>query len=136
MNSCQKVAWSIRNTTLIEVMSSRVKQFVRDAQNCGKINHGFCTTHPCLYLYYSPDLLPDFLFTKLKTPMKGKLFATIKEIKEKSKQELLAISKSTFQKCFEDWKKRCHMRIIISEQGYFEGDKIVIEYTLKYFLEF
>ena len=29
-------------------------------------------------------------------------FATIEEIKEKSKQELLAILKSTFQKCFED----------------------------------
>ena len=31
-------------------------------------------------------------------------FATTEEIKKKSKQELLAISKSAFQKCFEDWK--------------------------------
>ena len=23
---------------------SNVKQFIRNAQNCGKINHGFCTT--------------------------------------------------------------------------------------------
>ena len=58
--------------------------------------------------------------------MKGKRFATIEEIKEKSKQELLAISKSAFQKCFEDWKKRWH-KCIISEGDYFEGDKIVID---------
>ena len=39
---------------------------------------------------YSPDLVPaDFFFyQKLKTPMKGKRFATIEKIKEKSKQEL------------------------------------------------
>ena len=38
---------------------------------------------------YSTDLaLADiFLLPKLKTPMKGKRFATIEEIKEKSKQE-------------------------------------------------
>ena len=49
---------------------------------------------------YSQDLAPaDFiLFPKLRTPIKGKHFATIEEIKEKLKQE-------RFQKCFEDWKK-------------------------------
>ena len=77
---------------------------------------------------YSPDLTPAdfFRFPKLKTPMKGKRFATIEEIKEKSKQELLALPKSAFQKCFEDWKKRWH-KCIISEGDYFEGDKIVID---------
>ena len=76
---------------------------------------------------YSPDLAPAdfFLFSKLKTAMKGKRFATIEEIKEKSKQELLGIQKSAFQKCFEGWKKRWH-KCIISEGDYFEGDKIVI----------
>ena len=58
--------------------------------------------------------------------MKSKRFATIEEIKEKSKQELLVIPKSAFQKCFEDWKKRWH-KCIISEGGYFEGNKIVID---------
>ena len=40
---------------------------------------------------YSPDLASAdiFLFPKLKTPMNGKSCATIKEIKEKSTQELL-----------------------------------------------
>ena len=44
---------------------------------------------------YSPDLTPadSFVFPKLKTPKKGKHFATIDEIKEQSKLELLAIRK-------------------------------------------
>ena len=51
---------------------------------------------------YSPDLPPAdfFLFPKLKTPLKGKRFATIEEIREKSKQKLLVISKSECQKCY------------------------------------
>ena len=55
----------------------------------------------------------------------GKRFATIEVIKNKIKQELLTIPKSTFQKCFKDWKIRWHM-CTISEGGYFEGDKKVI----------
>jgi len=57
---------------------------------------------------YSPDLAPCdfFLFPKLKIPMKGKRFATIDEIKSESKNELMTIPKSAFQKCFECWKKR------------------------------
>ena len=35
-----------------------------------------------------------FIFSKLKTPMKGKRLVTIEEIKERSKQELFAIPKS------------------------------------------
>ena len=77
---------------------------------------------------YSPDLAPAgfFLFPKLKTPLKGKRFAMIEEIKEKSKQELLVITKSAFQKCFDDWKK-CWHKCIVTEGNYFEGDKIVID---------
>ena len=78
-------------------------------------------THRCLYVSfwqkkksviipqppYSLDLAfaDFFLFPKLESPMKGKGFATIEEIKEKSKQKLLAIPKSAFQKRFEVWKK-------------------------------
>ena len=66
-----------------------------------------------------------FLFPKLKTAMKGKRFATIEKIKEKSKQKVLAMPKSVFQKCFEDWKK-LWPKCIISAGCYFEGDKMVI----------
>ena len=77
---------------------------------------------------YSPSLaLADFfLFPKLQTPMKGKRFATIEELKEKLKQKLLKIPKSAFQKCFEDWKKYWQ-KCIISEGGSFEGYKIAID---------
>ena len=44
---------------------------------------------------YSPDLASV-------AHMKEKRFATIEEITEKYKQELLVIPKSSFQKCFEN----------------------------------
>ena len=87
MNSCHKVVRSIRNT-ILKLCAECAKQFVRNAQNYGKSNHGFCTmiTHigACAWVFgqkkktvimrqppYSPDLASvDFLlFQKLKTPM-------------------------------------------------------------------
>lgn len=75
-----------------------------------KKKNGFCTTithkltHRCLSVRFlakhktvimpqssqSADLAPVcfFLFKKLKTPKKGKSFATTEVIKEKSKQKL------------------------------------------------
>ena len=55
--------------------------------------------------------------------LKRKHFARIKEIKEISKQKLLAIPKIAFQKSFEDWKKRWN-KYIPSDGSYFDGDKI------------
>ncbi|XP_018347274.1 PREDICTED: uncharacterized protein LOC108751537 [Trachymyrmex septentrionalis] len=77
---------------------------------------------------YSPNLAPCdfFLFPKLKRPMKGRRFATIEEIKAASLEELKAIPKSAFQKCFDDWKKRWH-KCIVSEGDYFEGDNIILD---------
>jgi len=75
----------------------------------------------------------DFsLFPKMKRTMKGQRFATIEEIKAKSLNELKIISKSAFQKCFEDWKKRWH-KCVISDGDYFEGDHINM--MNKYFLK-
>ena len=147
MNFCNTVIWSIRNT-IMKPYADCAKQFFRNAQNCGKTNHRFCTmithqlTNRCLYVSVWPKdktvIMPQplsspelasadlFLFPKLKTPMKGKHFATIEKIKVKSKQVLLAIPKSMFQKCFADWKKRWH-KCVTSEGCYFEGDKIVID---------
>ena len=48
------------------------------------------------------------------------------EIAEESKQEPLAMPNSAFQKYFEDWKK-CRHKCIITERGYFEGEKIIID---------
>ena len=135
MISCHKVVRSIRNTTL-KLCTDCAKHFVRNAQNCEK-TMDFAPAHiamlvreflaknaivTMLQLSYSPDLAPAdfFFFPKLKTPMKGKHFDAIEEIKEKSKQMLLGLLKSAFQKCFEDWKKRWH-KCFISEGGYLEG---------------
>ena len=105
-NSCHKAVRLIRNTAL-KLCADCAKQFVRNAQNCGKTNHGFCTMMTQrVHIYmlvreflarnktaimpqppYLQDLASaDFLlFPKRKTLMKGKGFATIEEIKEKWK---------------------------------------------------
>ena len=73
---------------------------------------------------YSSGLIPAdfFLFPKLKTSIKRKRFAMIEEIKEKSKQKLLAIPKSSFQKSFDDWKKRWY-KCSMFEGVYFKGSE-------------
>ena len=77
---------------------------------------------------YSPDMAPSdfFLFPRLKKTLKGERFDTIDEIKKESLKELRAVSKSEFEKCFEDWKKRWK-KCIISGGDYFEGDKFDID---------
>ena len=56
---------------------------------------------------YSPDLAPTdfYLFAKLETPMKGKRFTTIEEVKEKSKLKLLAIQKKLFSEVLQGLEK-------------------------------
>jgi len=56
---------------------------------------------------YSPDLAlaEFFLFPKLKTTLKGHCFQTIEEIQENAIRELCAITESTFQEAFQQWKK-------------------------------
>ena len=58
--------------------------------------------------------------------MKGKPFDTIEEIKEKSKQVLLAMPKSAFQECFEDYED-ASISVLYLRGGYFERNKIVID---------
>jgi len=77
---------------------------------------------------YSPDLAPCdfFLFLKIKRTLKGRRFASIDEIKSASLKKLKTISKTEFQSCFEEWKKRWH-KCVISNGDYFEGDNIVVD---------
>ena len=76
---------------------------------------------------YSPDLpyADFFLFPKLKTPMKVKRFATIEEIKEKSKQELLAIPKVSFRNVLRIGKHAGISVLYLKGGGYLEEEKIV-----------
>ena len=68
MNSSHKIVRSIWNTTL-KLCADYAKQFVRNTQNCGKINYGFCTmiTHQltdwCLCLSFWPKITPQLPYS-------------------------------------------------------------------------
>ncbi|GFU53591.1 putative DD34D transposase [Trichonephila clavipes] len=65
---------------------------------------------------------PDFfLFPKIKNTLKGHRFQDIETIKQNSTQQLQAIPKSEFQKCFEDWK-HLWAKCVTTNGVYFEGD--------------
>ncbi|XP_042236618.1 CAD protein-like, partial [Homarus americanus] len=72
---------------------------------------------------YSPDLAPfDFwLFSKLKSLLKGRRFQTVDEIKENVTRQLMKIPKEDFADCFEKWKGRWE-KCVRFQGGYFEGD--------------
>ena len=98
MNSCHKVVRSIKNTTL-KLSNDCDKQFVRIVDHTSMLVHEFLAKNKTVIMPqppFSPNLDPAYsiFFPKLKTPMKGKRFATIKEIKLKSKQEMLACFRS------------------------------------------
>ena len=61
---------------------------------------------------------------KLKTPMEGKRFGTIEEIKEKSKQG--RYQKALFRSVSRIGKN-ASISVLYLKGGYFEGDKIVID---------
>ena len=71
------------------------------------------TNHGCMAMTLKPK--PNHL--------NGKHFATIEEIKEKSKQKLLAIPKRSFQKCFEDWKKRVKISVLYLREVTLKGTR-------------
>ena len=77
----------------------------------------------CPHPPYSPDLAPcDFwLFQKIKSVLKGKRFDTIPGIEKATTEQLKAIPKEAFQKCFQSWIQRWD-KCIASQGQYFEGD--------------
>ncbi|PNF38844.1 hypothetical protein B7P43_G10209 [Cryptotermes secundus] len=62
-----------------------------------------------------------FLFPRMNRDMKGKHFADVAEVKEKTTEALSSISKDEFRQCFEKWNKRLDKCISVSGE-YFEGD--------------
>jgi hypothetical protein len=67
---------------------------------------------PFLFVIFSQNLVPQplslpdlfvadfYLFTKLKSLLKGRYFESVEEIKENSLAELHSILKEAFQECF------------------------------------
>jgi hypothetical protein len=62
-----------------------------------------------------------FLFPKLNTTLKERLFQTIEEIQENAVRELRAITESAFQEAFQQRNKGWE-RCIASRGDYLEGD--------------
>ena len=65
----------------------------------------------------------------MKRNLKRKHFQNVQEVREKTTEELKAITLQEFQNCFEQWKKQWD-KCIDSQGEYFEGD-----YILKMFRE-
>ena len=78
---------------------------------------------PVAYLPYSPNLtLTNFFwFTQMKKVLKGKYFAKVKEVKQKTVEALKDIKINEFKNCFEQWKKGLDRRNA-SNGEYFGGD--------------
>jgi hypothetical protein len=72
---------------------------------------------------YSPDFAPcDFwLFSKLKMPLKGRIFQTANEINENATRQLMAIRKKEFSDSRKKWKENWD-KCVRSQREYFEGD--------------
>ena len=62
-----------------------------------------------------------WLFTKLKSPLKGKRFQTVNEIQESMTGQLMVIPTKDFAESFEQWK-RCWENCVRFQGAYFEGD--------------
>ncbi|VVC41852.1 Hypothetical protein CINCED_3A016045 [Cinara cedri] len=72
---------------------------------------------------YSPDLAP---FPKIKSALKGIRFESMEEVKQKSAELLNGLTKTDFQHCLEQWKKR--MKRCVKRGGeYIEGKHLVVE---------
>ena len=113
-----------------------------------KISYGFCImimhhlTHRCLCVsflaknntvimpqpMYSPrSSLGKFCYLpKTEDSDERKTFCYDWGNERKIETRAVKLTKRAFQNRFEDWKKRWH-KYIISKDGYFEGDKIVID---------
>ena len=72
---------------------------------------------------YSPDLPPIYFFvvvSQLQIILKGKCFANVEEVKQKTAEVLKGVKINKLKKCLEQWKK-CLVGLIASHGEYFEG---------------
>jgi len=88
---------------------------------------GFVTKHETM-LVLDPPYLPDlaledfFLFTKLKSVLKGQWFEFVEGIKENLLAELRSVPNEAFKECFQN-KKKFWEQCIKRWGEYFKGDK-------------
>ena len=66
------------------------------------------------------------LWIRSRNKAKGKRFATVEEVKQKSLEGLKNMPISEFKKCFEQWNDRLQKCVVVKGE-YFEGDKNLVE---------
>ena len=71
---------------------------------------------PVLHHPYSPDPAQSTFFPLMKKVLKGKHFASVKEVKQKPAEALKGNEIDAFKNCFEQWEK-CLNRHIASNEG-------------------
>ena len=144
MNSCRKVVRPIRNTSL-KLCVYCAKQFVRNAQSCGKTNHGFCTmirhqfTHRCLWVTFWPKqtcnhasttvftgLGPPLTFSSSQNIIQNQGFCYNWGNKRKIETEAVGDTKKSVSEVFRGLEKNPGVSVLYLRGGYFAGDKIVI----------
>jgi len=81
---------------------------------------------------YSPDLAPCdfFLFRRMKGQMKGKGFADVSEVKNKTLEVLKIISTEEFQKSFQQWEKSWYKCIESKGESTLKETRFVIVQNL------
>lgn len=76
---------------------------------------------------FSPDLAPAdfFLYPTLETPLKGRIFQAVDEIKQETTEQRNTITKEEFSRAFDQGKIRC-AKFVTFQGEYFKGDKLKI----------
>ena len=108
----------------LKLWADCAKQFVRNGQNCGKTNHGYCSkithqlTHRCLCVWNKTVIIPQppcspdlasaefFLFSELKTPIKWKAFCYDWGDKNKIETAAVGNTKKLVSEVFRGLEKR------------------------------
>jgi len=125
---------------VLEQLRKRVQRFRRDIADDWVLQHDNAPAHTALSIReflakknipvlphppYSPDLAPcDFyLFSKLKSKLKGHHSGRWKTYKKIVTDELNTLTENDFQYCYDQWKKRWK-HCVTSQGSNFEGDNL------------
>jgi len=117
---------------VLERLRKRVQRIRRDIADDWVLQHDNAPAHTALSIQeflakknipllphppYSPDLAQcDFyLFSKLKSKLKGHHFGTMENIQKIVTDELNTLTENDFQYCYEQWKKRWNQ--CVTSQG-------------------
>ena len=65
-----------------------------------------------------------FLFLRMKKILKGKCFATVEEVKQKTEEALIGIKIDEFKNCFEQWKKSLLIGVLHQMESTLKGTEV------------